>query len=149
MMPKKQIPIFVSALSGLLWGAIAFWLLSESSTWGRKSDYRWLSLLTGPFIGVVIYLGSRWVYSRGLPLRISWAIVMLYFSSGLLALIIGIGDFFHPLRSENEIWYSFIGMPLSFWYGITLFPILWILFPLAVCNHEIIRGFDKRQNKSR
>lgn len=148
MTSLKHRPILISAISGLLWGAIAYWLLSEESTWGRKSDYRWLTLLVGPLIGIVIYFCSRWVYSKALPLRVSWAIVMLYFSSGLLALCIGLADFAHPLRSDNEVWYSFIGMPLSFWYGMTLFPLLWVFFPLAVGNQEIIRNLINRAEQA-
>jgi len=72
-------------------------------------------------------------------LRVLWSVLMLYFASGLLGIFIGLADYFHPLRSENEVWYSFIGMPLPIWFGITLFPFLWILFPLACANNELIR----------
>lgn len=74
---------------------------------------------------------------------------MLYFASGLLGIFIGLAEYFHPLQSENEVWYSFISMPLPIWFGITFFPFLWILFPLACANNELIRYFKMEAEQGR
>ena len=103
-------PLATAVLSGLIWGTKAYSLLCNESDWGRITDFSWLCF-----------------------------ILMLYFSSGMLGLFLGMADFFHPLRSGSEVWYSFTEMPLSFWWGITFTPFLWTLFLFAFGNLELVK----------
>ena len=137
-------PLVIAVLSGLIWGTVAYCLLSNESTWGRVSDFSWLSFILSPVVGVLVYYCSYWIFYQRLYLRIFWSILMLYFSSGMLALFLGIADFFHPLRSENETWFSLTEVPLSFWWGITFTPFLWTLFLFAFGNQELIRYLVKK-----
>jgi len=137
-------PEVISALSGFIWGSLAYSLLCNESAWGRISDFSWLCFILSPVLGVLVYYCSYRIFSKGLWVRILWSILMLYFSTGLLALFLGLADFFHPLRSGSVVWYSFTGMPLSFWWGITFTPFLWTLFLFACGNQELIRYLVKK-----
>ena len=137
-------PVVISALSGLIWGTLAYGLLSHESTWGRVSEVGWICFVLSPVVGVLVYYCSCWIFSKSLWLRIFWSILMLYFSSGLLGLFLGVTDLFHPLRSENESWFSLTEVPLSFWWGITFTPFLWTLFLFAFGNQELIRYLVKK-----
>ena len=137
-------PLFIAVLSGLTWGTVAYGLLYNESAWGRITDFSWLCLILSPVIGVLVYYLSYRIFSKSLWVRILWSILMLYFSSGLLGLFLGMADFFHPLRSASEVWYSFTEMPLSFWWGITFTPFLWTLFLFAFGNQELIRYLVKK-----
>jgi len=137
-------PLVIAVLSGLIWGTVAYCLLSNESTWGRVSDFSWLSFILSPVVGVLVYYCSYWIFYQRLYLRIFWSILMLYFSTGLLALFLGIADFFHPLRSESETGFSLTEVPLSFWWGITFTPFLWTLFLFAFGNQEVIKYLVKK-----
>jgi hypothetical protein len=137
-------PVVISAFCGLIWGTLAYGLLSHESTWGRVSEVGWICFVLSPVVGVLVYYCSYWIFYQRLYLRIFWSILMLYFSTGLLALFLGIADFFHPLRSGSEVWYSFTEMLLSFWWGITFTPFLWTLFLFAFGNQELIRYLVKK-----
>ena len=137
-------PLVIAVLSGLIWGTIAYGLLCNESAWGRITDFSWLCFILSPVIGLLVYYLSYWIFSKGLWVRILWSVVMLYFSSGLLGLFLGMADFFHPLRSGSEVWYGFTEMPLSFWWGITFTPFLWTLFLFAFGNQELIRYLVKK-----
>ena len=137
-------PLFIAVLSGLGWGTVAYGLLWNESAWGRITDFSWLCLILSPVIGVLVYYLSCRIFSKGIWVRILWSILMVYFSSGLLGLFLGMADFFHPLRSGSEVWYSFTEMPLSFWWGITFSPLLWTLFLFACGNQELIRYLVKK-----
>ena len=43
-------PLVVAVLSGLIWGAVAYGLLSNESAWGRVSDFSWLSLSSAQWL---------------------------------------------------------------------------------------------------
>ena len=137
-------PLVVAVLSGFIWGTVAYGLVCNESTWGRVSDFSWFCFILSPMIGGLGYYLSYGIFSKGLWLRILWSILMLYFSSGLLGLFLGVADFFHPLRSGSEVGYSFIEMPLSFWWGITFTPFLWTLFLFAFGNQELIKYLVKK-----
>jgi hypothetical protein len=137
-------PLATAVLSGLIWGTIAYSLLCNESTWGRITDFSWLCFILSPVIGVLVYYLSCRIFSKSLRVRILWSILMLYFSSGLLGLFLGMADFFHPLRSASEVWYSFTEMPLSFWSGITFTPFLWTLFLFAFGNQELVKYLVKK-----
>jgi len=137
-------PLVIAVLSGLIWGTVAYGLLCNESAWGRVSDSSWFCFILSPVIGVLVYYLSYRIFSKGLWVRILWSILMLYFSTGLLGLFLGVADFFHPLRSGSEVWYSFTEMPLSFWWGITFTPLLWTLFLFAFGNHELIKYLVKK-----
>ena len=132
-------PLVVAVLSGLVWGTVAYILLCNQSAWGRVSDFSWFCFILSPVIGVLVYYLSYWILSKGIWVRILWSILMLYFSSGLLGLFLGMADFFHPLRSMSETWFSLTEVPLSFWRGITFTPFLWTLFLFAFDNQELTR----------
>ena len=137
-------PLVIAVLSGLIWGTVAYGLLYNESAWGRITDFSWLCLILSPVIGVLVYYLSCRIFSKGIWVRILWSILMLYFSSGLLGLFLGMADFFHPLSSGSEVWYSFTEMPLSFWWGITFTPFLWTLFLFAFGNQELIKHLVKK-----
>ena len=137
-------PLFIAVLSGLIWGAVAYGLLCNESAWGRISDFSWFCFILSPVIGVLVYYLSYRIFSKGLWVRILWSSLMLYFSTGLLGLFLGVADFFHPLRSENETWFSLTEVPLSFWWGITFTPFLWTLFLFAFGNQELTRYLVKK-----
>lgn len=137
-------PLFIAVLSGLGWGTVANALLCNESAWGRITDFSWLCFILSPVIGVLVYYLSYRIFSKSIWVRILWSILMLYFSSGLLGLFLGVADLFHPLRSGSEVGYSFIEMPLSFWWGITFTSFLWTLFLFAFGNQELIRYLVKK-----
>jgi hypothetical protein len=137
-------PLVIAVVSGLVWGTVAYGLLCNESTWGRISDFSWLCFILSPVIGILVYYLSYWIFSKSIWVRILWSILMLYFSSGLLGLFLVMADFFHPLRSGSEVWYSFTEMPLSFWWGITFSPLLWTLFLFAFGNQELIKYLVKK-----
>ena len=137
-------PLVIAVLSGFIWGTVAYGLVCNESAWGRVSDFSWFCFILSPMIGGLVYYLSYWIFSKGLWLRILWSILMLYFSSGLLGLFLGVADLFHPLRSGSEVGYSFIEMPLSFWWGITFTPFLWTLFLFAFGNQELFKYLVKK-----
>jgi hypothetical protein len=137
-------PLAIAVLSGFIWGTVAYGVLCNESAWGRVSDFSWFCFILSPMIGGLVYYLSYGIFSKSLWLRILWSILMLYFSTGLLGLFLGVADLFHPLRSGSEVGYSFIEMPLSFWWGITFTPFLWTLFLFAFGNQELFKYLVKK-----
>lgn len=125
-------------ISGMIWTIIASFIIQDRATWGRLVDFRWWVCITGPIIGLIAYYISRWSYKKRMLVRVIWSIISLYLASGIYGLILGILDLSHPLRSINEVPYSFIGMPVPIWWGLTFIPIFWPLFGFSYFNHWLI-----------
>ena len=73
-----------------------------------------------------------------------WAVLSLYLASGLYGILLGLLDVFHPLRTTNDVFYDFIGLPFPIWWGLTFVPFLWPLFALSFFNHWLIARHEEK-----
>jgi len=129
-------PGYLAATGGFFWGLIAAILLGNAQLWGPVSDLRWLSLVIGPFIGILVWKCSRWSYSRGEALRIGWAFLSLF---GAAALHMGVLGVIVVLATETHGWAAIVEITLASLWGLIFFPLLWPLYILSYVHHAVIR----------
>ncbi len=127
-------------ISGIIWALIAAIILQDSSTFGRLADSSWWACLGGPLVGLAIYYLARPSYKGSVPVRILWAVLSVEFGAALYGVLLGIINSFH--QRPDEVSHSWVGVPLSFLWGVTFLPTLWPLFALAYFNHWLVARYD-------
>ena len=124
--------LVASALSGCVWGAIA-WLLAR----GPMGPVAWGGILASPLIGIVI---GR----LGLPARRArpWvrallALATLYAAVVLFGVAAGIGDALRPIQGRDSLEVVAQAVLGCLW-GVTFTGYFLVLWPLAVWNHGLV-----------
>ena len=133
----------VASVSGIVWALLVALMIKDQSFWGHISDVRWIACLSGPLVGLGVYLSSRWTFQKSLFVRIVWSAVSLYYAAVGYAILIGIIAFLLPIHDATKP-ASEIGVEaFAFVWGITFVPLLWVMFPLSFLNHQLLRFFEK------
>ena len=125
--------VLLSALSGCLWGAIAFVLSFEGfpvQIWG--------GVLGSPPIGIVIGLIAYYTGPWSSFSRVPLSLASLYFAAALWGLCIGVFEML-VLGIPNQIPYAgVIEMVLAVLWGLTFSGYVVLLWPLAYFNHWLL-----------
>lgn len=125
-------PVVKAALSGCVWGGIAYGLAARFFEWTI-----WAGVAASPLIGMVAGVASRRFD------RLSWlaqalvALITLYGAAALFGFSTGVADSFTRPRS------AVAGAPvieniLATWWGLTFTGYVVVLWPLAYLNHRLI-----------
>ncbi|MEM6912293.1 MAG: hypothetical protein AAF555_12030 [Verrucomicrobiota bacterium] len=139
-------PKVISMVSGLLWGLLPVYLLQERSTWGAVSDVRIVALLFAPLVGLFTYYTSRWVYRKKNGMKVLWSVVSVYLSAGLYGVILATLAKMNLENPSGEHAYEIV---IAIWWGITLIPILWVIYPASFLNHLLVAKFENKERTSR
>jgi hypothetical protein len=117
-----------SLAAGFLWGL-----------WGMTM-YRWAPLsvlvgilVTGPFIGLSVWLISRWAY-RSLTLIALWTVPSVYLATAQFGLVTGLLDGIS--RGREMGLEDFVA---ALW-GISIPSPFWAIHPLAFLTHLWVRS---------
>ena len=139
-------PKAISMASGLLWGLLAAYLLRVRDFWGPVSDVRFVALLFAPLVGLFTYYTSRWVYRKKNGMKALWSVVSVYLASGLYGIILAT---LALMKKENPSGEHFYEVVIAIWWGITLVPILWVIYPASFLNHLLVARFENKEQTSR
>ena len=130
-------PLIASLLSGLAWG-IAGSLLTKDAF----GVYSWYAAPSGAFIGITVYLlGSR-SYRRSSWNLIPVAIISTFIAAALFGIALGIVDLARGIPGRIG-WAVVVQAMNACMMSLVIFPIYWLLFPVAFANHALIRRLFK------
>ena len=126
-------PLAASALSGVLWSVPAL-ILSASSVEPFPSSEFVAVAISGPFIGIGVYVFSLPMYGSSKGSRIAWSMATVYFSGAALLA----ASRFAESPSLFAINDGFTMMAGGFMW-LLLIPPAWLIFAAAYANHEWLR----------
>ncbi len=116
----------LSFLSGVVWAGLALGIAKAFDIF-----VPWGGIAMSPAIGILVGALSRPVFKRSTAVRIGFSIATLYIATILFGLCTGL--FAEPL---DESWLiNLRTWSLVFPGLVTLTPVLWLLFPVAIANH--------------
>lgn len=142
MLKKKE--LLVSGVSGLIWGLIVIFLVHGETFWGNFYFMKYYGLPFSPFVGMAVYVIGKGIYKRKMNLRILVYFVTVFIGAAIYAWILHALEI---LLTSTQLSFSlvenFLEPILPFWWSLVFYPPLWILFLLAIINHEVIRWYMK------
>ena len=136
-------PKIIAALSGVCWSVCVALIIKDAAFWGHIAEVRWIACITGPLVGLGVYISSRWTFKKPLWLRIVWSAVSLYCAAAAYAVLLGVVAFLVPFHGATKPAGEIGVEALAFMWGITFIPLLWAAFPLSFLNHQLLRLCEK------
>lgn len=135
--------IIISAISGVIWGAIATSTILFNDPVGTNCQIpSWAGMLAGAFTGVVIALFSRSAYILYSTKHLLWITPLSLYCA--IAIFIPSALFMsHGIQADK-----IISTILLSWLALTFWFTLWPLFLLSYCNHRWLHNLTNKENKS-
>ena len=135
-MPATKQAVIVSAISGLVWAGVAWFL-------GRRAlgPLIWGGVALSPLIGIAAGLASR-VFPTGYVRRVLFSLASLYLAASVFGLGVGVYDL-QTGANSGDGWYripsavvlqSIVG---TLW-GLTFTGYFLVLWPLSYANHSLV-----------
>ena len=127
-------PIALSALSGCVWGGIAWVLLDQRMNTGIGGG-----ILASPLIGIFMGRSSKAFRERSILVRVAIALLTLYCAAALFGAAGGVAEFIVSLGAGVlRFPISIVQTALVFVWGLTFTGYFIVLWPLAYLNHSFV-----------
>lgn len=134
------VSMVLSAVSGLAWGLIGYWLASDTDMAGGA----WVGLVASPVIGMCIGVHAIRAKPTGYARQALFALLQLYLAVALFAAAVGVWHVTvgwkvvpFPLQSGGR-WRAFMNSVGTALFGFTVTGWVLLFWPVSIANHMLI-----------